>query len=70
MQRCQSPVTLHAKIANAAVEVAVALRVPSSLPYVSMMLSAVNDVSAAVIASASLQESQLSIAARGVGACA
>lgn len=58
-----SPVTLHAKIANAAVEVAVALRDPSSLPYVSMMLSAVKDASAAVVAAASLQDSQLGFAA-------
>ena len=48
--------TLQASIAKAALEVAVAFRVPSSLPYVSMMLSAVKAVSAVVLATESLQQ--------------
>ena len=48
--------TLQASIAKAALDVAVAFRVPSSLPYVSMMLSAVNAVSAVVLATESLQQ--------------
>ena len=51
--------TLQARVANAAVEKAVSLSVRvSSSPYVSMMLSAVKDVFAAVLAAESLKGKQ------------
>ncbi len=50
--------TLQARIANAADEVAVAFSVRSASPYVSMMLSADSDALAVVLAAESLHITQ------------
>lgn len=52
--------TVHANIANAAAEAAVAFNVPSASPYVSMMLSAESEVLAVEPASESLRVSGIS----------
>lgn len=50
--------TLHASMASAAEEVAVASKVPSASPYASMMLSADSDEFAVVLVSESLYKPQ------------